>query len=144
VTAFGSIRTFGTVLLAAGLASGIAGTAGAQQPAPALDAIEEAQARGKAIFMRYCALCHGADADGNGPIIDVLKVQPADLTRVAQRNGGTFPATLVANTIRDGRSGHGSSVMMAWGKILGDDGTIAASTAAIRDLTLYIETMQVK
>jgi mono/diheme cytochrome c family protein len=143
VERFGSIQTFGSILLAAALASGITGSAVAQQPA-APDAIEEAQARGKAIFMRYCALCHGAGADGNGPILDVLKVHPADLTRVAQRHGGTFPATLVANTIRDGRSGHGSSIMMAWGKMLGDDGSIAASTAAIRDLTLYIETLQVK
>jgi len=47
--------------------------------------------RGAQFFAANCAACHGADARGyDGPQRD-WKVSPPDLTRLADRNGGTFP-----------------------------------------------------
>ena len=41
-------------------------------------------------YMRYCALCHGIDGTGLGPLSDALQKAPPDLTLLAQRNGGGF------------------------------------------------------
>src|SRR5271165_5815305 len=47
---------------------------------------------GKAMFVSYCAACHGADGKGNGPAAAALTRKPADLTMLASRNGGVFPS----------------------------------------------------
>ena len=44
--------------------------------------------QGPALSKAYCASCHGTDAKGDGPMAKSLKVKPADLTRIAARNGG--------------------------------------------------------
>ena len=47
-----------------------------------------------------------------------LKTRPADLTRLAQRAGGTFPSTRVAASVTNGGTNiaaHGSSDMPVWG-----------------------------
>jgi mono/diheme cytochrome c family protein len=44
--------------------------------------------QGPALSKAYCASCHGADGKGDGPMAKSLKVKPADLTRIAARNGG--------------------------------------------------------
>ena len=77
---------------------------------------------GESIFIRYCAACHGASARGDGPAAEVLRVPPSDLTRIAQRHGGSFPDGAVARTI-DGRfdyPAHGSREMPVWGERFGD------------------------
>jgi mono/diheme cytochrome c family protein len=68
----------------------------------------------------YCASCHGADGKGNGPTAKSLKVKPADLTRIAARNGGTFPLMRIERIISgEGQlpNGHGSGEMPVWGPI---------------------------
>lgn len=68
-------------------------------------------------FRTYCGSCHGAEAKGDGPIAEHLMVPPADLTKIAERHDGEFPAERIAAII-DGRekvSGHGSSEMPVWG-----------------------------
>jgi mono/diheme cytochrome c family protein len=50
---------------------------------PLIDSIQ-----GPALSKAYCASCHGADGKGDGPMAKSLKVKPADLTRIAARNGG--------------------------------------------------------
>ena len=45
---------------------------------------------GREIFRYYCATCHGRDGRGNGPVAGELKVKPANLTRLAADNGGTY------------------------------------------------------
>ena len=47
--------------------------------------------QGAELFKTYCAVCHGIDAKGNGPMAKSLKTAPADLTRIAARNRGSFP-----------------------------------------------------
>src|ERR1700723_1547556 len=68
----------------------------------------------------YCASCHGADAKGDGPMAKSLKVKPADLTRIAARNGGTFPLKRIERVISGEEqppTGHGTSEMPVWGPI---------------------------
>jgi mono/diheme cytochrome c family protein len=74
---------------------------------------------GREIFMDRCGACHGEDAKGNGPAVGSLKVPPADLTLLAQRNGGAFPAERVKNIVGDwvDITAHGSREMPVWGSL---------------------------
>lgn len=72
---------------------------------------------GKQLYYRFCAACHGEEAEGNGPVAAFFKVSPPDLTTLAKRRGGTYPAQEV-RTIIDGRNvpgPHGSREMPVWG-----------------------------
>ena len=78
---------------------------------------------GKEAFPRYCGSCHGLRAEGDGPAADALRTRPADLTRIAARRGGSFPAGEIARFI-DGRfalSSHGSREMPVWGERFGEN-----------------------
>lgn len=72
---------------------------------------------GQSEFTRNCAVCHGMDGKGGGPIVDFLKSAPADLTQISARNGGRFPFQAVFDTIADveGTRAHGTSEMPIWG-----------------------------
>jgi len=48
-------------------------------------------ASGQQMYREYCAACHGQNAAGGGPAASACTVQPADLTKLAVRNGGKFP-----------------------------------------------------
>ena len=41
-------------------------------------------------FAAFCSGCHGASGVGDGPMAASLDARPADLTRLARRNGGSF------------------------------------------------------
>ena len=76
--------------------------------------------RGDNLYKTYCASCHGEDAKGNGPMAVWLKVEPADLTRIAARNGGNFPLARVDRIISGQEplpSGHGTRAMPIWGPV---------------------------
>lgn len=47
---------------------------------------------GAKLFNDYCAACHGEKAAGGGPMAVALKNKVPDLTLIARRNGGVFPA----------------------------------------------------
>jgi len=72
---------------------------------------------GQRLFQTYCGACHGKTAKGDGPLAKDLKVAPADLTKLSEKNGGTFPFEMVMKTIDHGRNvrGHGTEDMPAWG-----------------------------
>ena len=72
---------------------------------------------GSALFRSYCASCHGTAAKGDGPLAANLRVAPADLTRIAKRNHGTYDAARVRRAIdgRDAKEIHGGSDMPVWG-----------------------------
>ncbi len=75
---------------------------------------------GKKLYGDYCASCHGANGRGNGPVAASLKTPPPDLTRIASRNGGTFPTERVIETIAgaaNSKSSHGSREMPIWGPV---------------------------
>jgi hypothetical protein len=42
-------------------------------------------------FAAFCSGCHGSGGKGDGPLAAELATLPADLTGLAQRNGGTYP-----------------------------------------------------
>lgn len=97
--------------------------------------------RGKALFARDCAACHGAEGRGGvGP----------DLTRLAARAGGTFPDRHVMATI-DGLDRHGrpDAIMPEFGaRGLGDtvvvehDGLGTPIPADLIALTAYLRSIQ--
>ena len=68
---------------------------------------------GQRIFQDHCGACHGTEGTGNGPMAEVLKIPPADLTKISVRAGGTFPAARVVEIIRYGGNvaAHGTAVM---------------------------------
>ncbi len=72
---------------------------------------------GREEFATHCAACHGADGRGAGPAAPALRTPPADLTKIAARRGGDFPADEIAAWI-DGRlapTAHGTREMPVWG-----------------------------
>lgn len=76
--------------------------------------------RGPDLFHAHCAACHGQDGKGNGPVAAQLKTKPADLTILAKKNGGKFPAERVQKFVSgDDLSvlSHGSREMPVWGPI---------------------------
>jgi hypothetical protein len=108
-------------------------------------------------FHFRCAACHGTSGRGDGPMAQAMKIQPPDLTRIAQRNGGVFPDALVFRTISGLNMpiSHGTRDMPVWGDVfigeaLGESTSIEDSqevaaqvTERIRRLVKYLESIQV-
>ena len=65
--------------------------------APAAQAGEDLS--GKAVYERYCAVCHGVDGMGNGPMAAVLKPTATNLTLISKWNQGVFPYDRVYEVI---------------------------------------------
>jgi len=86
----------------------------------ALPATALAQAKvdfGKGEFEANCAACHGVTGKGSGPIADLLKRSPPDLTTLQKRNGGVYPMARVYETIDGvGVAEHGTRDMPIWGR----------------------------
>jgi len=104
--------------------------------------------QGPALSKAYCASCHGIDAKGDGPMAKSLKVKPADLTRIAARNGGTFPLMRVERIISgedQPPSGHGTSKMPVWGPIFSHvDEDQDLGRVRIDNLARYLRDLQVQ
>lgn len=105
---------------------------------------------GAALFADNCASCHGADAKG-GPVGGDGTIAP-DLTGLAARHGGTYPAVYVMSTI-DGlarEKTHGP--MPIFGDLLDGpvetwtdpDGTPTPTPAALIRLNEYLQGQQGK
>lgn len=54
---------------------------------------------GQAIFDENCVICHGVTGRGDGEFALGMKPAPADLTKISQRAGGTFPRAKVLSVI---------------------------------------------
>jgi mono/diheme cytochrome c family protein len=104
--------------------------------------------RGPELFRAYCATCHGMDAKGGGPMAASLKVAPADLTRIAERNGGKFPFLQVQKIIAGEQQppgAHGTREMPVWGPIFSEvSWDQDLGRVRIYSLALYLESIQVK
>jgi mono/diheme cytochrome c family protein len=99
---------------------------------------------GRALYVRLCASCHGADGRGDGPVAPALGEPPDDLTTIARLNDGMFPALRIATAI-DGTTmprAHGVSDMPVWGEILTARGSESTARDAILELTDYLRSIQ--
>jgi cbb3-type cytochrome c oxidase subunit III len=103
---------------------------------------------GPALYTAYCAVCHGADGRGSGPMAKSLKTAPANLTRITTRNSGKFPLVRLEKIILGEEAitaGHGTREMPVWGPIFSqvawdqDLGRIR-----VYNLAKFIEEIQVR
>jgi mono/diheme cytochrome c family protein len=107
--------------------------------------------RGQALYTRYCASCHGAKADGHGPVAPALKPPPSDLRILSKRYGNPLPEDQIAAFI-DGRAdvlAHGPRDMPVWGERVWahPEGSAARENAGqvtqrIADLVAYLQSIQ--
>jgi mono/diheme cytochrome c family protein len=109
------------------LALATTGLALAALGADALPAADElAASRGSKVFSRYCVLCHGVAADGNGTAARAYTPRPANLV------ASPYPDAYKELIIRKGGGAIGRSPFMPpWGDELNDQ--------QIRDLIAYLK-----
>ncbi len=127
----------------------------AQQPAPKEDTVirhvpvkQTNPSSGQEMFTSYCAVCHGANGSGGGPAASALKAAPTDLTTLAQKNGGKYPAMHVSSVLRGEAEtpAHGSKDMPMWGPLFrnlsqGHEGEVQQRIANVNG---YLESIQKK
>ncbi len=103
---------------------------------------------GKEMFTEYCAPCHGVDGKGSGPAASSMKVPPTDLTQLAHKHDGKFPANSVASVLKfgGGPGAHGSADMPVWGPLLQslDKFHDAVVQQRISNIVNYVESLQAK
>jgi mono/diheme cytochrome c family protein len=128
----------------------VVGVAARQKPAGSDKQLPNTSAEsGAETYREHCASCHGKDGKGNGPAAGALKVQLPDLTTLARRKGGKFPAGDVFQVIKwgGGIMGHGSKEMPVWGKaFMPVQGRRSEQEVdqRIKSLIRYLESIQVK
>jgi mono/diheme cytochrome c family protein len=133
------------ILVFSALAAGQQGGAEAKNEAPS----KNEPISGKQLYVSYCAMCHGTDAKGGGPFSPQLKVWPPDLTQLAKKNNGTYPAMRVSEMV-DGEFGrssaHGSREMPIWGPVFRSmaHGRNDSAQRRISSLVKYLESLQQK
>jgi mono/diheme cytochrome c family protein len=142
------VKMLSAKVIAAGLAAIIGLAGGAELALAAETAKEPSQSTidyGGRAFMRYCALCHGLDGRGGGPLAESLQKTPPDLTLLSERNGGYFPKERVMNTIeKGGDNTHGMMKMLSWGKVFNEEMGTERQAEMIQSLASYVEALQAK
>ncbi|MFK7815177.1 MAG: cytochrome c [Gammaproteobacteria bacterium] len=117
---------------------------------------EEAHYVGRNIFINNCAVCHGEDGQGGGPMTEQLTKPASNLTVLSKNNGGSFPETVIYQLI-DGRRVvltdegralepfHGPRDMPIWGDtfrtIERDEGAV---DELISNLLVFLKNIQIK
>ncbi len=84
-------------------------------------------ARGRALFLDHCAICHGTGGDGHGSRSASLDPRPPDFTNSQWQ--ATHTAGGVSESIRNGKRG---TPMPAWRTL---------SEQEIRDLTAFVKSL---
>jgi mono/diheme cytochrome c family protein len=142
--------TLGSYWLAAAILGGCYSTADSGLPASAATSTATAAATaapgGEALYFNHCASCHGANAEGGGPVASVMQVNVPNLRNLAARNGGRFPTEAVRAYV-DGRSvnaAHGERVMPVWGDVFraagaGNDAAASQRIAALVDFIAEVQ-----
>jgi mono/diheme cytochrome c family protein len=97
----------------------------ATQRSNPISATKESIGRGREMFMKRCAVCHGTSARGDGPASENLKHPAADLTKMAGQHSDGYFAWIIAN-------GRGS--MPGWKNKLNEN--------EIWDLTNYVQSLK--
>ncbi len=100
---------------------------------------------GAELYKEHCAVCHGNDLKGVGPVPVPYRVPP-DLTKLAQRHGGKFPDGYVTDVLRNGVTmpAHGPAEMPTWGTDFREMDGLGATQVKLRiaNLTSYIKSRQ--
>ena len=133
----------------------LAGFVMAQQSAPNQDKVikhvpvkQTDPTSGQEMFASYCAVCHGANATGNGPATSALKATPTDLTALANKNDGKYPSMHVSSVLRGEAElpAHGSKDMPVWGPLFRNlaQGHDAEVQQRIANINQYLESIQKK
>jgi mono/diheme cytochrome c family protein len=116
-------------------------------PSPSDGGVEAVS--GAYAYRTYCASCHGSQGKGDGPLAESLRFTPPDLSLIAKRSGGEYPAETV-HRIVDGRKplpGHGGPDMPIWGDAFKNPETgfdDASVKEKIRAVVEYVRTLQAK
>jgi mono/diheme cytochrome c family protein len=102
-------------------------------------------AKGRAIYLHYCASCHGNSGEGNGPLAPILTTPPANLRLLYQRYGNPLPEDQIAKFI-DGRAtvkAHGPRDMPVWGeRFYAETGNREQVKKMIDQLVAYLQSIQ--
>ncbi len=105
-------------------------------------------ASGAEMYKTYCAVCHGTDGKGSGPAAEALKVPPSDLTTMATKNGGKYPAMKVTAMLHGEEvlAAHGTKDMPIWGNLFRSmsAGHEAEVQQRVTNLNKYVESIQKK
>jgi len=102
---------------------------------------------GRDNFEFFCAPCHGLQGRGDGPIAAALKTPPADLTKLATKNGGVYPRQQVEEFVTNGRPvpAHGTTAMPVWGPTFRSlEPSDALVKQRIANVVQYVESLQLK
>lgn len=102
------------------------------------------------LYQRLCSSCHGVAARGDGSVAPLVKTGVPDLTLLARRDGGEFPAEDVRRAIdgRWDRRAHGARDMPVWGWQLYDMSSRdqqqerAVVDSMIERLVTYLQSIQ--
>src|ERR1700733_9958721 len=106
------VAAVGLSAVCCGIAAGQNKQADKQPAADSVRLIDSIQ--GPNLYKAYCAVCHGPNAKGDGPMAMFLKTAPTDLTRISSRNGGMFPLAKIRRIISGEEplpGGHGTRQM---------------------------------
>ena len=104
-------------------------------------AIEE----GRAIYLQYCASCHGLTGEGDGPVARSLSTPPANLRLLSEHYGNPLPEDQIARFI-DGRAevkAHGPRDMPVWGRrFYSETGSEREVKERIARLVAFLQSIQ--
>ena len=84
---------------------------------------EEPAPTGAGDFAAYCSGCHGAGGRGDGPMATTLGKPPADLTRLAGKDGKIDMARTMSK-IYGASASHRGDLMPEFGPLLETDKTV--------------------
>lgn len=119
---------------------------------PRVDAVRGAEQRARAmsgrdLYVAYCASCHGSGGRGDGPAAEAMRMRPADLTRLTEKQGGRFPVARVQRLLGgvEGIPAHGGKRMPVWGPVFLPLSPAEGEAAALIDrLVRYLESIQMR
>jgi mono/diheme cytochrome c family protein len=134
------------------LALALAAAASLAAAPPRTEPVRAAEQRARAmsgrdLYVAYCASCHGMEGRGDGPAAEAMLMRPTDLTRLAQKHGGQFPAPRVQRLLRglEGFPAHGGKRMPVWGPVFLPVSPAEGEAAALIDrLVRYLESIQAR
>jgi mono/diheme cytochrome c family protein len=105
----------------------------------------DSNARGRKLYQRYCASCHGLDGKGGGPVAASLKTAIPDLTNIPKVDG-KFPSLRILQSISGELpiAAHGDREMPVWGTVFRRREGPSKAQLDVYALTKYVESIQSK